>query len=139
MLSLSEILGLPKSNASAISGVPAQPGIYFFIDDSEIIYIGETINLNGRMLEHRKLLAYNITIDIHLLLSYRNANLSDSKERKALESALIKRFKPALNIKGNTGYQPQQTQSPIDDLVNRGYAVTWIKNGDTGYVKIKHG
>ena len=91
------------------------------------------------MLEHKKLLTYNATINIHLLLSYRNADLSNSKERKALESVLIKKFHPALNIKGNTGYQPQQTQRPIDDLVNRGYVVTWVKNGDTGYVKIKHG
>jgi len=68
-------------------------GIYFLIKDNTIEYVGQTLNLYGRLGNHEKLQPY-----------HKIAFLPVPTEKKLvlqwIEDHYIKKFQPKLNIKG---------------------------------------
>lgn len=81
--------------------LPEQSGIYFVIDQSDIYYIGMSLNIQKRWYNHHKQQALNS------LPSIRIAYLDCLPKHylKNIESALIEHFKPKLNIVGNPLYR----------------------------------
>lgn len=67
-------------------------GVYFLIKNNEIIYIGSSINIYGRLVTH-----YNsIDFDSH---SFIKMNMLDKKELRIIEAEYILKYLPKHNCK----------------------------------------
>lgn len=85
------IKGLPCVSFTELSLLPQSKGIYFIIDDSDILYVGMSRNIKKRLITHtrRTLIQENNGFSkVHWLL------LENDGERQRLEYLLIKAIKP---------------------------------------------
>lgn len=85
---------LPSVTLDTRTMLPKQPGIYFVIEDEQILYIGRSENIYLRWLQHHKYLELkenNSGSRIAWLICSEIFLLND------IERALIHKFKPILN------------------------------------------
>ena len=73
--------------------LPHSPGVYFFIEGGNVVYIGEAKDIAKRMKGHEKL--NDISIDA---LSYLVVNPFYEMERFILEKMYIMAYKPYHNV-----------------------------------------
>jgi hypothetical protein len=83
-------------------------GIYFLIKDSRIVYIGQSTNIEKRVISHK----YDKDFD-----SYRTI-LCDSQMLLHYEKRLIKYFKPILN--GEPGGKREGAGRPVGSFTTHG-------------------
>jgi len=101
-------LDLPSKPLSLRSKLPSCPAIYFVISDSdEILYIGKSINLANRWVQHHRFKQLSL---------YPNARIAwlQSNEVELLfeiESSLIESFNPLLNR--SRVPEPGEINSPV--------------------------
>ena len=128
MLDYNLILKLPKFESAYKT--PEYAGIYFFIMDGIIIYIGQAVNIRKRMGGHKHL----IKITEPLIYCYQ---LEDERERHNLEKDLISSYNPEFNTTHKMHDKDSYFEQYIPELAQRGYNITYKKNGESGYYKIK--
>ena len=74
------------------SKLPKVPGVYIFITDKGIpSYIGTSTDLNNRVCTHNR-------SEGAAYVGYFVKDIEDKEERLALETSLIKHYKPTLNV-----------------------------------------
>ncbi len=90
----------PNISKAQVDALPTVPGVYYFYNDKgEVIYVGKSINIRKRIIQH-----FNIDYKSRKSLDFKN-NIADityellGNELTALlyESAEIKRMKPQYN------------------------------------------
>ena len=82
------------------------PGVYIFINkDKKIIYVGSSINLENRLLQHRNLVSRQGKKQDPGLMVYVRKN-KKRNEHLTLEMNLIQRLHPQLNRMGRTARKP---------------------------------
>ena len=81
--------------------LPEESGIYFIIDQSNLYYIGMSLNLQKRWYNHHK----QKELDSLPNLSISYLDCLPKHYLKNIESALIEHFQPKLNIVGNPLYK----------------------------------
>lgn len=91
-----KIFDLPSLLLSQKSILPACPSIYFVLAERSVLYIGRASNLLSRWKKHHRY------AELQQLDNLRIAwmEVSDSQMLPAIETALIKQFKPKLNRTG---------------------------------------
>lgn len=92
MLELDQILALPRQELLCC-------GIYFLINNNEIVYIGESATIATRIVDHatgRHCQTCKKEFTHWTWIEY-----LDKQERKKAELAYIGQFKPLYNIRGN--------------------------------------
>ncbi len=90
-LELTAIKGLYKFPVTKHSGTP--PAIYFLCRDQKVVYIGQSINMGERMMEHLKHSEKKFT-DIYFFPCHQENLLK-------FETALIRQFRPEYNVRCN--------------------------------------
>ena len=87
-------------NVSTKFSVAKLPAIYFFVSDYVIYYIGSSRSLQTRLIRHHERTTLRkdwpglISVDVHYALFI---SAEYHQYRYALETALIRRYKPLLN------------------------------------------
>lgn len=71
--------------------------VYFLLQGNEIVYVGESHNVLGRLAEHWKNVNYGRTFDRYAVLP------CDASTRKLLEKHYIRKLKPKYNAKDVDG------------------------------------
>ena len=85
--------------------LPEVPGIYFLMNDVELCYVGQTVNLKRRIQRHNNSLNEGIYLGDKLLtpnsfnLIY-YIEILDKGKRNELEYELIEEFMPKWNYQG---------------------------------------
>lgn len=69
------------------------PCVYFLISNNEVIYIGRTVNLSGRLIQHRNWFNFDA---VYLLYEF------DYQAKREWE--LIETFQPKYNVHGTGKY-----------------------------------
>jgi hypothetical protein len=92
------VTGLPSVKFSKRRKLPDSPGIYFFIDNESIFYIGQSINIKKRCSGHRHIAKLCGTKELRI--AYLEV-WGGHETRKAKEYEFIKRFSPSLNYQIN--------------------------------------
>jgi len=88
---ISEIKNLPFVSFVELKLLPEVKGIYFIVEDNDILYVGMSRNIKKRLMTHTRrsfIHKKNKSSVVHYLL------VEDDKERQKLEYNLIKTFKP---------------------------------------------
>ena len=85
--------------------IPEAPGIYFLMNDIELCYIGNAVNLKKRIRRHNNELNAGIYIGNKLLVpnsfnSIYYIQIRDKEKRNELEYQLIEEFMPKWNFQG---------------------------------------
>lgn len=80
-----------------------RPLIYFLIDNDDIVYVGQSKNLNQRLSQHNKLIKYDFIYYIH----------TNETELLKTEESYIKAFTPIKNIIKN-GWNNRVVTTKID-------------------------
>jgi len=80
---------LPLTNDSAIKNVG---GVYLILRDNELLYVGQSCNLDSRLREHH----WGFGAEVLYIVC------KDLIERLELEAQLIKATKPILNVRHNS-------------------------------------
>ena len=68
---------------------PDEAGVYKIIEDEEIIYVGQSNNINRRLRQHVITSRKSLNIETELI--------KNERERKTREKELIKKYSPELN------------------------------------------
>lgn len=85
----------------AINKAPSTSGVYFFLKNNDIVYIGKSVNIRARLRSHIE----NAKTDRKELLITQKSNrvgyiVTDSEFRAILlESDLIRKYKPKYNVR----------------------------------------
>lgn len=90
---------------------PPQPGIYMIVFDSEIVYIGESQDVNSR------LDSYLIVRDDQTKVYFKH--VSDTDKRKEVEAEFIKELEPKYNRYPNYGHGPESIRIDSSGLGNK--------------------
>ncbi len=92
MIDVNYINNLHRFECNEICGATHGPCVYFIYQDDEIVYIGSTKNLYRRLCEHksRKLAGMDFYFSFF-----------SSEDNKGLESILISKIKPLMNVVDN--------------------------------------
>lgn len=134
---LEDVLSLPNIlKFKDRSLLPPEPGIYFFIFENRILYIGQSDSLVNRCLGERHHVYPKILNREQLKIAYLIVNESEEK-RALLEKELIDRFLPELNGNGGTlkteaitiKLTLEEKQQILNEIAKRGIgASTWGRN-----------
>lgn len=86
-------LALPSLSLAARSALPTCPAVYFVLEGNQVLYVGRTVNLWQRWVNHHR---------YSQLKGIDNARIawlecSDSNLLPEIEAALIEHFQPSLN------------------------------------------
>jgi excinuclease UvrABC nuclease subunit len=73
-------------------------GVYFLIDDNEIVYVGKSADYIDRILSHRISLCEHCD-KVKKFDSYTVIKTDDNDSLRTIESIYIAKFKPLHNIK----------------------------------------
>jgi DNA-binding Xre family transcriptional regulator len=119
-INLAKLPSVDLSDLSDRAFIPSAPGIYFCLSaDGEVLYIGRSINISRRWIQHhrQKQLAQIDNVRLAWL------EVSDTYLLPSIEKALIEYFNPSLNFspvavaKGKRRFSMQATIStPIPDI-----------------------
>lgn len=115
---LSQTLGLDEILLRASRKRPRLVGIYFLIKEDVIVYIGQSINLAARLLEHERTKDF----DSYTFIPCDSAQLPD------MEALYILKFKPSLNYmpNGSLGLPPIPNKRGRPPAI-RTHVENWIR------------
>jgi predicted GIY-YIG superfamily endonuclease len=97
-------LALPSLPLGERSHLPNCPAIYFVMQGEHVLYIGKTINLAQRWVDHHK---WNQLIALGTPVKIAWLSCSDKNLLTQIETALIRQFAPELN-----GYVTDKKKDP---------------------------
>jgi hypothetical protein len=84
-----ELLELDQIAAGAIVRQKRTPGIYFLLDEGQVVYVGQSINLWARLYDH--VCKGKMQFDRYFTLTCKRSELTP------LESRYIRKFQPKYN------------------------------------------
>lgn len=105
-----DVFSLPHVNLSSkpqeIAYLEKVHAVYFVVDNGELVYIGKSRNLKGRITDHRYNMfkdkrgcVYYLELKPEFLIPFRLVHV---------ENTFIAHFQPKLNISHNPKYQTKQ-------------------------------
>lgn len=124
-----DLLTLPSLPLNQRSQLPNCPAIYFVMQGEHVLYIGKTINLAQRWVDHHK---WNQLIALGTPVKIAWLECSDKNLLTQIETALIRQFAPELN-----GYVTDKKKDPnygllrgfvLQDLLKR-FKIYCVENG----------
>lgn len=95
---LSELKGYPTLKRSELFELPTTSGIYFFLIDNTVVYVGETNSLRRRLTEDEHHVLVKLQHNPKLRIKYKSAS-TNKRMRLIEEISLIKKYRPAMNLK----------------------------------------
>lgn len=93
---IENILRLPYVSAKDANKMPDKPGIYYFVLNNKVLYIGKSFSLNNRVACHRLLLKLQPEIAVHY-------EFIEKKNLFNVENRAIRKYRPELNEKPSVG------------------------------------
>jgi len=94
-----------KFGEDALDLVPSTPGVYLFLDQKELIYVGKAKNLKKRLAQYKaargnKKKQRKMSRIVHQADTLLWKPLSSEKEALLKENKLIQKFQPSFNVAG---------------------------------------
>lgn len=85
--------------------IPEVPCVYFLMNDIELCYVGQTVNLKNRISQHNSLFNDNIYLGSKLVVPHSFDTIyyyvvEDKYKRRELELELIYEYLPKWNYEG---------------------------------------
>jgi len=87
-----------KISSRKISSLPSAPGVYFFWNEDQLLYIGKASNLKERIKDHFRQPNYKGSLFINGVKKIGYLILSSEIEALIEEAKLIKKYQPKFNI-----------------------------------------
>lgn len=114
-----------------IKNIPPIPSVYFIFDKNNIVYIGQSKNLNKRISTHNiftKINKYDVCI------KYFECN--SKKHRLKIEAEYIKKYKPIYNI--NHLFDKKNIWTRINNETMNNIEISAKKNKISTHEMIRH-
>lgn len=93
-----ELNGYPTLKTSELFELPSTSGIYFFLIENTVVYVGETNSLKRRLTEDDHHVLIKLRHNPKLRIKYKSAS-PNKRLRLREEINLIKKYRPAMNLK----------------------------------------